>query len=311
MLGHLSGLLHSKPRSVLIVGFGAGVTAGSFVTYPDIERIVICEIEPLIPRNISRYFTKENYDVLNDPRVEVIYDDARHYLLTTSEKFDIITSDPIHPWVKGAASLYTREYYDTVKRHLNPGGVVTQWVPLYMSTLDVAKSEFATFFKVFPDGIIWGNETADGGYDLVMFGQAEPKPIEVDTLRERLASSSYRRVKSSLRDVEFNSVTDLLATYGGRAVDLGDWLADAFITTDLNLRLQYVAGMAYQTGSEIDIYSDLLRYREFPDALFVGSEETKRAIQTAMLQGPRVQDQGRQRIRATSRSRRRSSLATD
>ena len=119
---------------MLIVGFGAGVTAGSFVLHPGIKRIVICEIEPLIPRMVAPYFSKENYDVVHDPRVEIVYDDARHYILTTNEKFDVITSDPIHPWVKGAASLYTKEYFELVKAHLNPGGVVTQWVPLYEST---------------------------------------------------------------------------------------------------------------------------------------------------------------------------------
>jgi spermidine synthase len=119
MLGHISALMHPDPHSVLIVGFGAGVTAGSFVLHPGIKRIVICEIEPLIPRMVAPFFSKENYDVVHDPRVEIVYDDARHYILTTNEKFDIITSDPIHPWVKGAASLYTKEYFELVKSHLN------------------------------------------------------------------------------------------------------------------------------------------------------------------------------------------------
>src|SRR5204863_490094 len=83
---------------------------------------------------IAPYFSNENYNVVNDPRVEIVYDDARHFILTTNEKFDIITSDPIHPWVKGAAALYTKEHFEQVKAHLNPGGVVTQWVPLYQST---------------------------------------------------------------------------------------------------------------------------------------------------------------------------------
>ena len=52
----------------------------------------------------------------------MVYDDARHFVLTTPEKFDIITSDPIHPWVKGSATLYTTEYFEMVKDHLNPGG---------------------------------------------------------------------------------------------------------------------------------------------------------------------------------------------
>ena len=118
--------------------------------------------------------------MLNDPRVEVVYDDARHYILTTQEKFDIITSDPIHPWVKGSATLYTKEYFELCKRHLNPGGVITQWVPLYESNLNAVKSEIATFFEVFPDGTIWSNDISGEGYDIVLLGQAEPAQIDVD-----------------------------------------------------------------------------------------------------------------------------------
>ena len=71
--------------------------------------------------------------VVHDPRARIFYDDARHFVLTTPSKFDIITSDPIHPWVKGSATLYSREYFELVKQHLNPHGIVTQWVPLYES----------------------------------------------------------------------------------------------------------------------------------------------------------------------------------
>src|SRR5205807_5652459 len=149
----------------------------SFVVHPDIKRIVICEIEPLIPQVVSQFFAKENYDVVHDPRVEIVYDDARHFVLTTQEKFDIITSDPIHPWVKGSATLYTKEYFEMCKQHLNPGGVITQWVPLYESNTDVVKSEIATFFEVFPHGTIWGNTTGGEGYDLVLLGQVEPTRI--------------------------------------------------------------------------------------------------------------------------------------
>ena len=193
MLGHISALLDRDPKSVLVVGFGAGVTAGSFVLHPGIKRIVICEIEPLIPKVVSTYFTKENYDVVNDPRVQIVYDDARHFILTTKEKFDVITSDPIHPWVKGAATLYTKEYFELVKQHLNPGGVVTQWVPLYESKPDVVKSEVATFFNVFPDGTVWSNDIQGKGYDVVLAGHTTPQTIDLDSL----CSSASRRRKTS------------------------------------------------------------------------------------------------------------------
>ncbi|MBV8902882.1 MAG: fused MFS/spermidine synthase, partial [Acidobacteriia bacterium] len=126
MLGHLPALLHPRPRSVLVVGCGAGVTAGTFVVHPEVERILICELEPLVPPASARHFARENHNVVRDHRTQIVYDDARHYVLTTPERFDVITSDPIHPWVKGAATLYSKEYFEMVKAHLNPGGVVTQ-----------------------------------------------------------------------------------------------------------------------------------------------------------------------------------------
>ena len=68
------------------MGFGAGVTAGSFTTYPGIKRIVICELEPLIPPTSTKYFAAQNYNVMHDPRTQIVYDDARHFVLTTPEK---------------------------------------------------------------------------------------------------------------------------------------------------------------------------------------------------------------------------------
>jgi spermidine synthase len=217
MLGHMSALLVKDPKSVLVVGFGAGVTAGAFVTHPGIKRIVICEIEPLIPEVVSTYFTRENHDVTHDPRVQIVYDDARHYILTTKEKFDVITSDPIHPWVKGAATLYTKEYFDLVKQHLNPGGVVTQWVPLYESLPDVVKSELATFFDVFPDGTVWSNDIQGKGYDVVLSGHASPQQIDLDSIQRELAQPEYAAAAQSLGEVGFGSAMALFATYGGQA----------------------------------------------------------------------------------------------
>jgi spermidine synthase len=272
MLGHMPALFHSNPKSVLIVGFGAGVTAGTFVLHPGIERIVICEMEPLIPPTATQYFSKENYNVMHDPRVQIVYDDARHFIHATREKFDIITSDPIHPWVKGSATLYSKEYFELVKQHLNPGGIVTQWVPLYESDTATVKSEFATFFDAFPNGTVWGNENG-GGYDTVALGQIEPARIDLDALDARLARPDHARVVQSLQMVGFGSLNALLGTYAGQRSDLDPWTQGAEINRDGNLRLQYLAGMALNTSMEGAIYNQMLQYRRFPHNLFVGSEQ--------------------------------------
>jgi spermidine synthase len=279
MLGHIPALLHPRPKSVLVIGCGAGVTAGSFVGHPDVKRIVICELEPLIPRVVAQYFRRENEQVLADPRAEVVYDDARHYILTTRDKFDIITSDPIHPWVKGAATLYTKEYFELCRRHLNPGGLVTQWVPLYESNLAVVKSEVATFFSVFPNGTVWSNDDDGQGYDVVLLGPDGPATIDLDRVQQRLDREDYRAVRDSLRPVGYRSGLALLATYAGQAKDLAPWLQKAQINLDQNLRLQYLAGLGLNYYEQSLIYADIEIYRRFPEELFAGGQDQKLALQ--------------------------------
>src|SRR4029077_20316037 len=94
------------------------------------ERVPIAKIEPLVPSVVSTYFGEQNHHVVDNPNVRIRIDDARHFLLTSREKFDAITSDPLDPWVMGAATLYTREFFEAARDHLNAGGVVTLFVQL-------------------------------------------------------------------------------------------------------------------------------------------------------------------------------------
>jgi spermidine synthase len=284
MLGHLPALVHPGPRSVLIVGFGAGVTAGTFAVHPEMRQIVICEIEPLIPPASARFFTRENHNVLHDARTEIHYDDARHFIITTPDKFDVITSDPIHPWVKGTATLYSKEYFEIVKSHLNPGGVVTQWVPLYESDPETVQSELATFFDVFPGGTVWANNNNGQGYDVVLLGQAGETTIDVDQLEARLRRPDHASVLQSLREAGLQSATDLLANYYGNAKDLHAWLTSAAINRDMSLRLQYLAGMGVNFNNAPLIGSDIRRFRRFPHNLFSGSLESLSKLRAAIDQ---------------------------
>jgi spermidine synthase len=287
LLGHLPALLHREPKSVLVVGFGAGVTAGSFVLYPEVKRIVICEIEPLVPAKVAAHFRKENYNVLKDPRVEVVYDDARHFILTTKEKFDVITSDPVHPWVKGAATLYTQEYLALARARLNPGGVMAQWVPLYESGSAGVKSLVATFFEVFPNGSMWTHIVRERrGDDIVIIGQPGPTRVDVEALNTRFTGPGYARVSASLREVGIRSLIDLFAGYSGRKEELAPWLAGAEINRDRNLRLQYLAGIEKYSFEMNEIYTELDRLRKFPESLFLAGNAWKEELRRA-LEAPR------------------------
>jgi spermidine synthase len=83
MLGHLTTLIPREPKKVLVIGCGAGVTAGAVSIEPRLERQIIAEIEPLVPRVVSEYFSEHNFAVVQNPKVTVHIDDARHYLFTT------------------------------------------------------------------------------------------------------------------------------------------------------------------------------------------------------------------------------------
>jgi spermidine synthase len=279
LLGHLPALLHPDPRDILVVGCGAGVTAGTFVVHPEVRNITICEIEPLIPPHTAEVFGLENHNVIRDPRTRIVYDDARHYVLTTPEKYDIITSDPIHPWVKGIAPLYSTEYFELCKKHLKPGGLVTQWVPLYESNVETVKSEIATFFEAFPNGSIWGNLDQDGrGYDLVMLGTMEKMAINLSDLQSKLDRPDYVRVKRSLYDVGFGSALQLLSTYTVQAEDLRGWLENAQINRDRNLRLQYLAGMGLNVDLGGPIYDDIISHARIPAKIFQGAPDRVDAL---------------------------------
>ena len=283
MLGHLTTLLPPNPKSVLVIGCGAGVTAGAVSINPMVERVTIAEIEPLVPEVVSTYFSEHNYDVVRNPKVHLEIDDARHFLLTTDQKFDAITSDPFDPWVKGAATLYTKEFFTEAKKHLNPGGVMTVFVQLYESGTAAVKSEIATFLEVFPNGVVFGNTHRGGGYDVVLMGRADDTPINVDLVEERLQRPDFALVAQSLREIGFGSGTHLLSTYAGDKQSMAPWLADAQVNTDRNLRLQYLAGLGVNAYEQHQIYASILSLRQPPTSLFVGSPDKIDVIRAGLV----------------------------
>jgi len=320
MLGHLSVLVQKNPddvKDVLVVACGAGVTAGSFIPYPNIERITICDIEPLVPKVVTPMFGNVNYHIVdgidkeNPHKVEgkevrVEYDDGRHYIRTLpkGKKFDIITSDPIDPWVKGCAALNTVEYYQMCKEHLNPGGVMSLWIPFYESNNETVKSVISTFYQVFPNGMIFSNDINGKGYDAVLLGQIEPTRIDLDKVNEKLNSPDYEQVRKSLIEVGFgvdaadiiwmpnesgNTAISLLATYAGRAADMNEWMKNSQINTDRNLRLQYLAGMSVNSYIETSILNGILKYYKFPEDVFSGSSENVLEMKEALRKANREQ----------------------
>lgn len=266
LLGHLPALVHEGPKKILIVGLGTGTTAGCFVLHPEVENITICEIEPAVSEAAGRFFAKENNRVLEDERTTIHFDDARHFLATTDEKFDVITSDPINSWIHGTAALYSTEYFELCKQHLNPGGVVVQWIPLYEKDLATAKCELGTFLDAFPNATLWtswrDSDGPDQRHDIIAIGQMEPTTLDLAAINNRIAEN--KELRDKLDEVNLGTIPGMLGQFAGTAADLQPWVADAEINRDASLRLEYLAGLSLWLVEADDIFQEIAAYRRYP-----------------------------------------------
>jgi spermidine synthase len=175
--------------------------------------------------------------------------------------------------------LYTTEFFELVKRHLNPGGVVTLFVQLYESNTEAVKSEIGTFFNVFPHGMVFGNTYNGMGYDLVLLGQVEPTRIDLDEMERRLKRPGIRPLAKSLAAIGMSSASDLFATFAGQGPEfrgLAGRRRDQ--SRSATLRLQYLAGRGLNLYRADRIYAEMLRHSKEPDGIFTGSAELEKAL---------------------------------
>lgn len=186
MGGLVPAMLHPRPRRALVVGLGTGSTAGWLGSVPSIERVDVYEIEPAI-RRIAEACVDVNRGVLNNPKVHVVYGDARELVLTNREQYDIISSEPSNPYRAGIASLMTVEFYEAAARRLAPGGIFAQFLQAYEIDSATLRVVYATLGTVFPNVETW--ETKRG--DLLLVGSMQPVPYDAAALRARLQQEPY------------------------------------------------------------------------------------------------------------------------
>src|SRR2546421_6299825 len=153
MLGQLPLLLAPSIKNGLVVGFASGVTVGAMLQSP-IESLECVELEPATVDG-SRFFEHVNNRPLNDPRLRLIIDDARTYLRVTPTRYDMIVSEPSHPWVPGVANLFTREFFELGRERLNDDGVFVQWLQIYQLSTESLRSVLATYQNVFPHVMVF------------------------------------------------------------------------------------------------------------------------------------------------------------
>jgi spermidine synthase len=239
LLAHLPLLLHERPRQVLVIGLGSGVTAASAALH-GVERVDVVEISPEVVA-ASAQFLAQNHDVLHDPRVNLIVGDGRTHLMLSRTKYDVIISEPSNPWMAGVAALFTHEFFVAARDHLAPGGVMCQWAHTYdISDVDL-RSIVATFHSVFPQGTLW------------LVGEGDVLLIATDSSLDRslnLVGTAWDRprVADDLRDVLVREPFALFAQYVGGPAELARYGAAATIQSDDRTTLEFTAPRALNAG---------------------------------------------------------------
>jgi spermidine synthase len=239
-LGHLPVLLSGHPKDVLVVGMGSGMTAGAAAVHPGVERLTVVEIEARV-LEAARTFEAYNHRVLDNPKVQVVLNDGRNFLMSTDRTFDVITADPIHPWFRGAGYLYSSEYFALAAERLRPGGVIAQWLPLYELTPKDLASVIRTFQRHFPHTMMWLTH-----YDAVLVGSHSAFVIDEADLERRIADPA---VSGDLKRVTMGSASDLLSYFVMGTEGMARFGQNGTLNTDDRLYLEFSAPFSIATPS--------------------------------------------------------------
>jgi spermidine synthase len=234
MAGQLGLLVAPRIENVLMIGFATGVSVGS-VLQSSAGSVECIEIEPAAVTS-SRYFEHVNNRPLNDPRLRVIVDDARTVLRVNPARYDLIISEPSHPWVPGVANLFTREFLTLGRERLRDDGVFAQWLQIYQLSTDSMRSVLATFHEVFPHVAVFRIQGAAKGKDLILLGSRAP--IDLNRIDERMKDP---RTLADLSRVGLKTPADVRAWFVCDESKIKPAVAGAVINTDDNMHVETVA----------------------------------------------------------------------
>jgi spermidine synthase len=228
LIGQVPMLFGKPAKKALVIGWASGVTAGSIARHP-VEKIDVVELEPAMLQ-ASHFFDDVNGKPLEDPRQNVNVDDGRSYLARTTEKYDVIASEPSNPWLTGVANLFTREHFRAARNALAPGGRLLQWFPLYAVDPEILRSVLGALRAEFP--YVYAIVIDRRVPDLLLLATTEPLRSEDLPRFETLPEA----VKSDLSRVGTRSTADLWSLIRLLPEDVDALIGpDAVPNTDDNL----------------------------------------------------------------------------
>ena len=181
LLAHLPVLLSPSPDTVMVVCFGSGATCGTSALYPRVRHVDCAEISKAVMAS-APYFADVNYHATDNPKVRILIADGRNYLLRTSRRYDVITLEPMNPYLASATNLYSSDFYRLCRSHLTPHGVMAQWAPMHVLSTREYRMLIASFASVFQHASLWIL-----GTEGVLIGTMDSLRIDIDSLKCRMS----------------------------------------------------------------------------------------------------------------------------
>ena len=269
LLGLVPYMLHGHPQSAFVVGFGGGITTRA-LTLTDLKSIRVVELEPAVVE-ADRHVAVGEVPALRDSRVHLDFNDARNTLLVEPTRYDLIIAQPSHPWLAGAANVFTRQFWDISKSRLNEGGVFSQWVNLFNMDATTLRSLFRAFYQVFPQGMSFANLNTG---DLILIGSTQPLSFDYKHITNILEQP---KIRATLGPHEILTPADLLWYFALSRDEALVAAGDARPNTDTNIisEVRLSALTTQPTGDE-DPYAFLRRYFHLDLIPYLGNKAADR-----------------------------------
>jgi spermidine synthase len=230
-MGHYPILLHKDPvERAVVICIGTGTTIGAVSTHTELKSIDGVDLASAV-FDFAPYFVPINKRFYENPKVHRIVADGRHFLLGTTERFDVITLEPPPPHDAGIVNLYTEEFYALAKRKMRPGGVLAQWVPMDMSP-GAPKQIIKALMAQFKHVSLWLPSRMEG----VAIASDEKLEIDPAILAARMSQPA---VAEALTEIGLGAPEDVLATFVAADETLAAFVRDVPSLTDDRPRIEY------------------------------------------------------------------------
>lgn len=292
LLAHLPKLLLKDVSTELSVGLGSGILTGESALHPRVESITAVEIEPSVVKG-ARFFSQENHNVLDNPRLKVVVDDIGNFLRTTSDRYQVITADEktADEYASNGFS-YSLEYYRLLRNHLMPEGLVAQWVPASLPPKQY-RMVLKTFVNSFPNVQLWYFLPAykRGPFNTILIGSLNPIELDYDYINREFREN--QPVYASLQPFGLTSAEAVLPHYIADKTTISDAVSNAYLNSLDHPRYEFFYPWDYVIDRDKQIISNhslirQLRLNAHPT--FIARQESQTGISSRFNQTLLVED---------------------